>query len=148
MSVRSFIDTNILVYADVGDEPAKQETALTLLATHLRAGTGVISTQVLQEFVNVALRKLALPVELIRARLALYNRFELVVASASAVNAALDLHVLHRVSFWDALIVHSARESGCVNLLTEDMSNGSVISGVRVVNPFVQEKPLPGRTAK
>ena len=97
----------------------------------------MISTQVLHEYVNVALRKLALPVELIRSRLALYGRLELVAASAAAVGAALDVHVLHKVSFYDALIVQAARQSGCVQLLTEDMDTGAVIAGVRLVNPFV-----------
>ena len=136
MSARSFFDTNVLVYADVGEDRMKQALAVRLIGEHLRAGTGVISTQVLQEYVNVALRKLTLPVELIRARLALFSRFELVAASAAAVTSALDLHVLHRVSFWDALIVHAAHQSGCVQLLTEDMNTGAVIAGVRIVNPF------------
>ena len=137
MSVRSFIDTNILVYPDVADDPTKQAIALRLLGEHMRGGTGVISTQVLHEYVNVALRKLALPVELIRSRLALYSRLELVAASAAAVGAALDVHVLHKISFYDALIVQAARQSGCVQLLTEDMNTGAVIAGVRLVNPFV-----------
>ena len=59
------------------------------------------------------------------------------MASAFAVNGALDIHVLHHISIWDALIVHAARESGCVQLLTEDMQSGTVIAGVRIVNPFV-----------
>jgi len=134
--VRSFLDTNVLVYADAGDEPVKQAIALDLIGENLRTGTGVISTQVLQEYVSVALRKLKLPVELLRSRLSLYSRIECVTTSAVSVNGALDLHVLHRISFWDALIVHAARDSGCVQLLTEDLQAGSIIAGVRIVNPF------------
>ena len=134
--MRSFIDTNVLVYADDRDDRAKQSVATGLIEAHLRAGTGVISTQVLQEFVDTALRKLLLPVDLIRARLALYRRFEVVPSSAEMVTAALDVHVLHRVSFWDALIVQAARQSGCVQLITEDMNAGAVVAGVRLVNPF------------
>ena len=134
--MRSFLDTNVLIYADAGDEPAKQAIARDLIGEHLRSGTGVISTQVMQEYVSVALRKLKLPVELVRSRIALYQRIECVASSVTAVNGALDLHVLHRISFWDALIVHAARDSGCVQLLTEDMQAGSTIAGVRVVNPF------------
>lgn len=54
----------------------------------------------------------------------------------AAVLDALDLHVLHQVSFWDALILQAARQSGCVQLLTEDLQTGAVIGGVRIVNPF------------
>ena len=139
--MRSFIDTNVLVYADAADAAAKQTCATALIAQHLRAGSGVISTQVLHEFVNAALRKLALPLDIVRARVRLYSRFETVNASPTAVLEALDLHALHQVSFWDALILQAARQSGCVQLLTEDLHDGGVIGGVRIVNPFAAVTP-------
>ena len=134
--MHSFVDTNVRVYADDGGDRTKQSVATGLIEAHLRVGSRVISTQVLREFVNTALRKLMLPVDLIRARLALYRRFEVVPSSADLVTAALDIHVLHRLSYWDALIVQAARQSGCVQLLTEDMNTGAVVAGVRLVNPF------------
>jgi len=134
--VRSFIDTNVLVYADSADLADKQARATALITQHLREGSGVISTQVLHEFVNAAIRKLALPLETVRQRVRLYARFETVGASASAALEALDLHTLHQISFWDALIVQAARQSGCVQVLTEDLQAGAVIGGVRIVNPF------------
>lgn len=134
--MRSFIDTNVLVYADSADAPAKQARATALIAEHLRGGSGVISTQVLHEFVNAGIRKLTLPLEIVRERVRLYSRFETVNASRAAVLDALDLHALHQVSFWDALILQAARQSGCVQLLTEDFQTGAVIAGVRIVNPF------------
>ena len=75
IAVRSLFDTNLLVYADSADEPGKQRRAIDLVKQHRAAGTAVLSTQVLQEFVNVALRKLRLPPALIRDRLAFYRRF-------------------------------------------------------------------------
>ncbi len=80
---------------------------------HRAAGTAVISTQVLQEFVNVALRKLRLPPALIRERLDFYRRFELVAATPELMTGALDLHVLHKLSFYDALILQAAIVSDC-----------------------------------
>lgn len=139
--MRSFIDTNVLVYADAADAAAKQACATALIAQHLREGSGVISTQVLHEFVNAALRKLALPLDIVRARVRLYSRFETVNASSTAVLEALDLHALHQVSFWDALILQAARQSGCVQLLTEDLHAGGVVGGVRIVNPFAALTP-------
>jgi predicted nucleic acid-binding protein len=133
---RSFIDTNVLVYADAGDEPARQRRALDVILAHREAGTGVVSTQVLQEFVNVALRKLRLPAPLIRERLAVYSRFDVVPASPALIEAALDLHVLRGVSFYDALIAQAAVVSGCEVLLSEDFQTGTSLGGVRVVNPF------------
>lgn len=142
--MRSFIDTNVLVYADSADAAHKQTIAITLIAEHLRAGSGVVSTQVLHEFVNAALRKLSLPLDVVRARLRLYGRFEVVNASANAVHEALDLHALHQLSFWDALIVQAARQSGCVQVLTEDLQAGTTLAGVRIVNPFASTRSARG----
>jgi predicted nucleic acid-binding protein len=147
--VRRFVDTNVLVYADSADEPAKQVQAIRLIRTLLEQGEGVVSTQVLQEFVNVALRKLALPPALIHERLALYRRFEVVVTSPDLITAALDLNTLRSVSFYDALIVQAAQCSGCVELLSEDLQTGATIAGVHIVNPFdesiVAKPQVPAR---
>jgi predicted nucleic acid-binding protein len=136
MSVRSFIDTNILIYADASDEPDKQAQAITVIREHRLARTGVISTQVLQEFIATAIRKLALPPELIRERAAFYSGFEVISASVSLIMAALDLRGLHQLSFWDAMIIQAAREASCAVLLSEDLQTDATLSGVRIVNPF------------
>ena len=135
--MRSLLDTNILVYADATDEPAKQRRALALITALRSDGSAVLSTQVLQEFVNVALRKLRLPQALVRERIAFYRRFEMVPASADVIVGALDLHVLHSLPFYDALIVQAAAVSGCQRVLSEDMQHGAVYGGVRIENPFI-----------
>ena len=134
--MRSLLDTHLLVYADSADEPAKQRRAIDLIKQHRAAGTAVLSTQVLQEFVNVAVRKLRLPPALIRERLGFYGSFETVPASAALMAGALDLCVLHGLAFYDAMIVQSAIVSGCRQLLSEDMQSGATIGGVQIVNPF------------
>ena len=135
--MRSLLDTNILVYADAADDPVKQRRAVDLI-TGLRAtGSAVLSTQVLQEYVNVALRKLRLPQALIRDRLNFYRRFDVVPASADLIAGALDLHVLHSLSFYDALVVQAAAASGCQRLLSEDMRHGTTFRGVLIENPFL-----------
>ena len=134
--MRSFFDTNLLVYADAADEPAKQQRAIQLIKAHRADGTAVLSTQVLQEYVNVALRKLQLPVPLIRERLSLYARFDLVPTTPEIIEGALALHAVRGTSFYDALILQAAIASGCSVLFTEDMQDGALIAGVKVVNPF------------
>ena len=136
--MRSLLDTNILIYADAADDALKQRRAIDLITSMRAAGTAVLSTQVLQEYVNVALRKLRLPHALIRERIAFYRRFDMVPASAELFSGALDLHVLHSLSFYDALIVRAAVVSGCQRLLSEDMQHGATFGSVRVENPFAQ----------
>jgi predicted nucleic acid-binding protein len=137
--VRSLLDTNVLVYADASDEPEKQQRAIALITATRSAGTAVLSTQVLQEYVNVALRKLRLPHELIRQRIGFYRRFDTVTTSADLIAGALDLHVLRSLSFYDALIVQAAIVGGCERVLSEDMQHGAVFAGVRIENPFVTQ---------
>ncbi len=134
--MRSFIDTNLLVYVDAGDEKKKQRLAIAAIRRLRSERTGVLSTQVLQEYVSVALKKLRLQAEHVRSRLAVYERFEVVPATPLGIRAALDLTVLHKLSFYDALIVEAAARAGCAELLSEDMQAGVVIAGVRIVNPF------------
>ena len=137
--MRSLLDTNVLIYADAADEPAKQRQAVSLISELRRTGDAVLSNQVLQEYVNVALRKLRLPPALIRERLAFYRRFDLVVTSPELIAAALDLHVLRGISFYDALVVQAAVAGGCQRVLSEDLQHGATLGGVRIVNPFLGE---------
>lgn len=135
--MRSLLDTNILVYADTGDDPRRQQRALQLIREHRLGGRAVLSVQVLQEFANVALRKLGLPPALVRERLSFYQRFELVPTTPALIEGALDLHVLHGLSFYDALVVQAALAGGCQRLLTEDLQHGARVKGLQIVNPFL-----------
>ena len=133
----SFIDSNILVYAEASDEPSKRYAALTLLRHLKLSGKGVISTQVLQEFANVALRKMGLDVNHVRKQLGAHQQFEVVQVTPTIINAAVDLHQTRSLPFYDALIVQAAITSGCDTLYSEDLNTGEVINGVKIVNPFM-----------
>lgn len=136
MAERSFIDTNVLIYAEASDAPAKQRTALDLLKRLYEEAQGVLSTQVLQEYCNVALKKLRLPVQHVRAQLDLYEQFEVIQVTPAIIHAGLDLHQTRSVAFYDAIIVASAQIAGCNVLWTEDLRAGEIVGGVRIVNPF------------
>jgi predicted nucleic acid-binding protein len=136
MSVRSFLDTNVLVYADDHDSPRKQKTATALIERCRREGSGVLSTQVLQEYFSATTRKLGVPAEIARRKLQLYARFSVVKIDVPDIIGAVDLHRLHRVSFWDALVIRAAQESGCSVLYTEDLHHGWEPEGLEVINPF------------
>jgi predicted nucleic acid-binding protein len=134
---RTFLDTNILLYADDLAYPAKQQRALDLILEHRTRRTGVVSLQVIQEYFVNATRKLGLDPEFARQKVESYCRFEVVEPVATDILAAIDIHRLHRISYWDALVLHCAKQAGCRVLLTEDMQHGQVIDGVRIVNPFL-----------
>ena len=136
MATRSFIDTNVLVYAEASDEPHKQRLALALLKSLYDANLGVMSTQVLQEYCNVALKKLKLPAQHVRAQLDLYEQFEVVQVTPQIIRAGLDLHQTRSVGFFDAIVLASAHAAGCNVIWTEDMNAGEVVNGVCISNPF------------
>ena len=136
MSVRSFFDTNVLLYTDSSGAPAKRTRALELLGEHRLARTGVVSLQVLQEYFVAATRKLGVEVDVARRKVELFANFHLGVLDVEDVLGAIDLHRLHQVSFWDALIVRAAKQGGCSVLHSEDLQHGRTIYGVRIVNPF------------
>ena len=139
MVARSFIDTNVLVYAEASDAPLKQRTALTLLKGLYEEGLGVLSTQVLQEYCNVALKKLKLPAHYVRAQLDLYEQFEVVQVTPAIIRAGLDLHQTRSVAFFDAIVLASAHASGCNVIWTEDMNAGEIVNGVSISNPFATD---------
>ena len=136
MSARSFLDTNVLLYTDSVDAPAKQRRALELLAAQRLARTGVVSLQVLQEYFVAATRKLAVDAGVARRKVELFANYHLVVLDVEDVLAAIDLYRLHQVSFRDALVVRAAKEGGCSVLYSEDLQHGRSIDGVRIVDPF------------
>ena len=136
MNARSFLDTNVLVYTDDKGEPAKQRIALNLVAEHRRAGTGVVSLQVLQEYFDTITRRLGVDPQVARRKVELLAEFDVAAPEISDVLAAIDLHRLHGFSFWDALILRAAKQAGCAVLLTEDMQNQREVDGLRILNPF------------
>ena len=136
MSVRSFLDTNVLVYTDDKASPSKQGCAIDLLAQHMRERTGVVSLQVLQEYFVTATRKLHVDPGLARRKVELFSDFDIASPDLTDILAAVDLNRLHKISFWDALVIRSAKQSGCKLLLSEDMQPMREIEGLRIVNPF------------
>ena len=137
MSARSFLDTNVLVYTDDQDAPAKQEIALDLVESARLGGWGVVSTQVLQEYFAAATRKLGVPAEIAREKVEIFARLDVAIVDLPDILAGIDLHRLHRVGFWDGLIIHAARSAGCRVLYSEDLQRGRRFDGLEVVNPFV-----------
>jgi len=139
MSAKYFFDTNVFVYAFDASSPKKRDTARKLIASALDEGTGIISYQVAQEFLNVSLRKFAVPLSGKDAGKFLDTVLEPlceVYPSAELFHAALDIGERWRLSFYDALIVAAALEGRCAILYSEDFQDTQTIRDLRIENPF------------
>jgi predicted nucleic acid-binding protein len=139
MSVKHFIDTNVLIYAHDRDAGHKRERAALLLRGLWGSKAGVLSIQVLQEFfVNVTL-KIPQPLSPAAARglIGAYGVWQIEIPTVTTVLHATEIQGRHQLSFWDAMIVATALSGGAEVLLSEDLSHGQVIEGVRVENPFL-----------
>lgn len=136
-----FIDTNILIYAYDSSAGEKHAVASRRLAELWRAETGMLSTQVLQEFYVNITRKITKPLTIAVARALIEDlcRMEVVTFDGDSILAAIDIQREYMLSFWDAMIVAAAFSGGAETLLTEDMNSGQIIKGIRILNPFIGE---------
>ena len=134
-----FLDSNVLVYAHDVSAGAKHEIAKATVEDLWERRSGVLSSQVLQEwFVNVT-GKIRRPVAVSTAReiVEALLSWEVVVNDGSSVLAAVDIHERLGFSFWDALIVQAALKGGASRLLTEDLTHGQKVDGLRIEDPFI-----------
>lgn len=132
MSAKAFFDTNILIYAFAQNDP-RSDAAEALLA----AG-GTISVQILNEFVAVALRKLAMPWEEVLESLAAIRTLCLPPVSLTVETHEAALKVARRYGYriHDSLVVAAALQAGCNTLYSEDLQDGEVIGALTIRNPF------------
>jgi predicted nucleic acid-binding protein len=138
---RSFVDTNILVYAHDVTGGKKRDRARSLLAGLWESGEGCISVQVLQEFFVTVTRKVPKPLDLGSAAVitADLSRWHVHSPGPDDVLSAIDIHTRQDISFWDAMIVCSAASLGCGTLYSEDLNPGQQYETVRVRNPFLSD---------
>jgi len=136
---KTFIDTNILIYANDAADERKQTVAIDIVSGHVRDGLGVISTQVMQEYAVNALGKLKQALPVIMHQLHLLESLEIVVVKPALVRRALEVCGMYGISYWDALILSAAEQSGCTRILSEDLNAGQVYCGIACVNPFARE---------
>jgi predicted nucleic acid-binding protein len=138
MSDKTFIDTNVLIYAHDVDAKRKHEAAKSVLHELWSEHTGVLSMQVLQEFYVNVTRKISRPISKESARLVVSSYTIWCVDTTPAeISTAFRIEDESRIGFWDALIVASALRSGATRILSEDLSAGQTIAGIHIQNPFV-----------
>ncbi len=138
MNAKSFVDTNVLVYAHDLDQKEKHLIARRVLIELMSNRSGVLSPQVLQEFYVNITRKVAKPLTK-RAARAVVDDFSVwcIDTTAAEVATAFRIEDESKISFWDALICASALKSGAKVILSEDLNHGQKIAGIRIENPFL-----------
>jgi predicted nucleic acid-binding protein len=138
MSAKTFVDTNVLIYAHDADAEAKHEIAKTVLRELWTERTGVLSVQVLQEFYVNVTRKISTPLSKDMARLVVSSyAIWCTETTPTEIASAFRIEDEARIGFWDALIVSSASKSGASRILSEDLNAGQRIAGIVIENPFV-----------
>jgi predicted nucleic acid-binding protein len=133
---KTFFDSNILVYAQGGQDIAKQRRAQELFQQYAASGMAAVSTQVVQEFYNVCRRLGMDRQELFAAVDTLLNQRLLVVNGPDEIRAAIRLEERYQIPFWDALMVAAAEAAGAEVLFTEDLNDGQQYGSVVARNPF------------
>jgi predicted nucleic acid-binding protein len=140
MNGKAFLDTNIIVYAFDHASPKKAKIAQELIAAGVAEKQSVISYQVVQEFINVALRGFRVSIQTLDLESFLMKAlFPMTVVpwTPSLTIQALRLQATHPMSWYDSLIVGAALQSGCKLLYSEDLQHGQRFGALTVENPFV-----------
>jgi predicted nucleic acid-binding protein len=135
---KTFVDTNILVYAYDVTAGRKHEIAKGILADLWRSGEGMLSLQVLQEFFVTITRKVPRPLEIKPAKGIIEDllSWKVVPVDAACLLDAIEIHSRHKFSLWDALILVAAIRGRASVLLSEDWSDGQRIGDLSILNPF------------
>ena len=139
MTGKVFVDSNVLIYAHDKDAGSKQARAAQRLGELWETGLGRLSTQVLQEFYVNVTAKIGKPLSRSAAREVVqsYGRWVENFITPVTVVRASEISEIWQLSFWDGMILATAEQDGAAELLSEDLSHGQIIAGVRISNPFV-----------
>jgi predicted nucleic acid-binding protein len=133
--VKAFFDTNVLIYAVAQDDPRNAQ------AEELLASGGVLSVQILSEFVSVARWKISMPWSEVTEAL---NAFRILCPSPLPITieiheSALKIAEKHGYSIYDALVVAAALGARCTTLYSQELHDGETIDGqLTIRNPFGQ----------
>ncbi len=131
-----FFDSNVLVYIAINQDTEKKKIALQLVAAAIGNHDGCISLQVLREIANSMFKKSNDPIERIMETLSGFDVLDCLDESRDRLNRGIEIKDQYGIQFYDALIVAAAEAAGCNTIYSEDMGDGQIYCGIRVVNPF------------
>jgi predicted nucleic acid-binding protein len=138
MTARTFVDTNILVYAHDLDAGHKNLIARKAVSELRESRSGLLSTQVLQDLYVTLTRKISTPLKrpIVRRIVKNYSNWEVVLNDPVILLQANEIKEAYNLSFWDSLIVSAAYSRSIDTILTEDLNHGQYAEGILILNPF------------
>lgn len=140
--MRIAIDSNILIYAELEPDSDKGTRSADLILRSAR--DGVISAQVLGEFLRFVQRRVPASFEDAVRQAVLYQAVFLTPPTTDVViNEASEMARAHRMQLWDCVVCAASAQAGAKVLLTEDMQDGRIINGLRLMNPFAAANVKP-----
>ena len=138
MSVRAFVDTNVIVYAHISNDLEKHNSALSLLKERLVGSNVWISTQILSEFYAVMSKNQHEHIQIVKFIESIMQRTNVKPVARETVEGALHIKARYQLSYWDSLMLSSAIECGCETVYTEDLQHNQIIENkLLIVNPFL-----------
>jgi len=134
----SFVDTNIFIYAYDLSATAKYQKAMKLVSDLWESGWGCLSIQVLQELYVSLTQKIPNPLSAQEAAQIVddLGQWRLHNPELKSLKEAIQIQQRYKISFWDAMIICSAKELGCTTIWTEDLNPKQLYEGIKAVNPF------------
>ena len=136
---RVFLDSNIIIYAYDLSAGQKNTIAKETLISLWNSQRGVVSTQVLQELFVALTKKIPKPLDAESAKEIVTDllKWDVIVNDGESILEAIEIHLKYKYSFWDSMIIEAAIQSGADLLLSEDLSDGQIINGLTIKNPFL-----------
>lgn len=132
-----FFDSNIFVYTMDNNDPQKKEIASNLIKEYENSDKVVISTQNLQEFYSASTKKLRIEKNVVKSAVDYLSKsFPVVQVSIPIILKAIDIQIKYQLGFYDSLILSTASYENCVVCYSEDLTDGQIVDGVKVINPF------------
>lgn len=133
-----FFDSNILIYIVDDKDIRKQKIAVDIVTKSINEENGIISTQSIQEFYNATTKKLlCTPQKAKEYAKNFAESFNVYQIAPEMIFNAIDISIKNQLSFWDSLIISAAEEAGCVIVYSEDLNDGQIINGIKILNPFM-----------
>ncbi len=136
---KCFIDTNILIYAHDKTNKYKYEKAFNLINTLWENRKACASIQVLQEFYVVVTKKIknTANIEDIKKIISALESWDIHSPSVRDVLESIEIQDRYNISFWDSMIICSAKRKKCDVIFSEDLNNGQLYEGIIIKNPFI-----------